>query len=359
MRCFHHPDTLLHRPPQFLVRGQSRPVPEKPERVAAVLDALNRRGDRVEQAPDAGPAPRAAVHSPEYLAFLETAHARWSALPDASPAVIPNVHRGPDMHSYPSSVVGQAGYHMSDTACPIAEGTWAATKAACDCAVAAARAVAVGAEAAAYALCRPPGHHAGRDMAGGFCYLNHAAVAAQDALGPLAARGLAPRVAVFDVDVHHGNGTQAIFRERDDVFFVSVHADPREFYPFMAGHAHERGTGRGEGFTLNLPLPLGSSEEGFLAAVSKGLDAIGRFAPSLLVLSLGFDTFKDDPLAAFGVTTPGFGRLGRAIAGAGLPTVLVQEGGYAVDHLASNLTSFLDGFEAVHRLPATRSGDPA
>jgi acetoin utilization deacetylase AcuC-like enzyme len=119
----------------------------------------------------------------------------------------------------------------------------------------------------------------------------------------------------------------------------------------MAGHAHERGAGRGEGFTLNLPLPLGTSEEEFLAAVEEGLAAIGRFAPSLMVLSLGFDTFKDDPLAAFGVTTGGFGRLGHAIAAAGLPTVLVQEGGYAVDHLAGNLASFLHGFEAVHRLP--------
>lgn len=347
MRCFHHPDTMLHRPPQFLVRGQPKPVPEKPERVTAVLDALNRRGDRVEVAPDAGPAARAAVHSPEYLAFLETAHARWVTLPDASSAVIPNVHRGPDMLSYPASVVGQAGYHMSDTACPIAEGTWAATRAASDCAVAAARAVASGEGPAAYALCRPPGHHAGRDMAGGFCYLNHAAIAAQEALRLLAGRGLPPRVAVFDVDVHHGNGTQAVFWERDDVFVVSIHADPSEFYPFMAGYAHERGAGRSEGFNLNMPLPLGTSEDGFLAAVRDGLASIGRFAPSLMVLSLGFDTFKDDPLAAFGVTTPGFGRLGRTVAEAGLPTVVVQEGGYAVDHLAANLTSFLNGFEAV------------
>jgi len=346
MRCFHHPDTVLHQPPQFLVRGQPKPVPEKPERVAAVLDALNRRGDRLEQAPNAGPAARAAVHSPEYLAFLETAHARWMKLPDASSAVIPNVHRGPDMLSYPTSVVGQAGYHMSDTACPIAEGTWAAAKAASDCAVAAVRVVASGEEHAAYALCRPPGHHAGRDMAGGFCYLNHAAIAAQEALRLLTARGLPPRVAVFDVDVHHGNGTQAVFWQRDDVFVVSIHADPREFYPFMAGHAHERGAGRGEGFNLNMPLPLGTSEDVFLAAVRDGLASIQRFAPSLMVLSLGFDTFKDDPLAAFGVTTPGFGRLGRTVAEAGLPTVVVQEGGYAVDHLAANLTSFLNGFES-------------
>ncbi|WP_404380563.1 histone deacetylase family protein [Caenispirillum salinarum] len=345
MLCFHHPDTALHQPPQFLVRGQPRPVPERPERVAAVLEALRARGDRVEDAPPAGPAQRAAVHTAEYLAFLETAFARWSALPDAAPVVIPNVHRGPDMLSYPSSVVGQAGFHMSDTACPIADGTWRATVAASDCAVAAARAVATGGEGAAYALCRPPGHHAGRDMAGGFCYLNHAAIAAEEARRLLAAQGRPPRVAVLDVDVHHGNGTQGIFWRRDDVFFASVHGDPAEFYPFMAGHAHERGAGAGLGATLNLPLPLGSSEDAFLDAVERSLAAVARFAPSVLVLSLGFDTFKDDPLAAFAVTTPGFARLGRAIAGAGLPTVLIQEGGYAVDHLAANLSSFLDGFE--------------
>lgn len=190
------------------------------------------------------------------------------------------------------------------------------------------------------------GHHAARDMAGGFCYLNHAAIAAEEARRVLAARGRPGRVAVLDVDVHHGNGTQAIFWDRDDVYFVSIHADPTNFYPFMAGHAHERGAGRGLGATLNLPLVMGTSEDAFLAAVDQALAAIGRFAPSLLVLSLGFDTFKDDPLAAFGVTSSGFGRLGRVIAGTGLPTVLVQEGGYAVDHLAENLSQFLNGFEA-------------
>lgn len=352
MLCFHHPDTLRHQPPQFLVRGQAKPVPEKPERVGAVLEALIQRGDTLIEAPDAGPSARAAVHSPDYLAFLETAHSRWMALPDASSAVIPNVHRGPDMVSYPVGIVGQAGYHMSDTACPIAGGTWAATKAASDCAVAAVRAVASGSVDAAYALARPPGHHAGRDLAGGFCYLNHAAIAAQEALHLLAAQGKAPRVAVLDVDVHHGNGTQAIFWERDDVFFVSIHADPQDFYPYMAGYAHERGAGRGEGFNLNMPLPFGSTEETFLNAVDQALAAIARFAPSALILSLGFDTFKGDPLAAFGVSTEGFGLLGQAIAKAALPTVLVQEGGYAVDHLAANLTSFLGGFDAA-RSPVT------
>ncbi len=183
-------------------------------------------------------------------------------------------------------------------------------------------------------------------MAGGFCYLNHVAIAAESVLPILRAQGRAARVAILDVDVHHGNGTQDIFYERDDVFFVSVHADPSEFYPHMAGYAQERGTGRGEGYTLNLPLPIGSDEATVLSAIGAGLDAVARFAPDMLFISLGFDTFAGDPLAAFGVTTPGFARMAARIAAAGLPTVLVQEGGYAVDDLSANLASFLDGYGA-------------
>ncbi len=346
MRCFHHPDTVLHEPPRFLVRGEPRPVPEKPERVAAVLRALEERGDMVELASAAERAAMAAVHTPAYLDFLETAHACWTALPDASEAVIPNVHRGPDMTSYPESVVGQAGYHMMDTSCPIAAGTFVAARAAAGCAVAAADVLARGEAPVSYALCRPPGHHAGRDMAGGFCYLNNAAIAAEHCLTRLRAEGRPARVAILDVDVHHGNGTQAIFWRRSDVFFASVHADPSVFYPFMAGYAHERGADEGEGFTLNLPRPLGTDEDGVLDAVDEALRAIALNAPSMLIVSLGFDTFKDDPLAAFGMTTAGFGRLGSTIAAAGLPTVLIQEGGYAVDHLTANLSRFLAGFEA-------------
>jgi acetoin utilization deacetylase AcuC-like enzyme len=182
-------------------------------------------------------------------------------------------------------------------------------------------------------------------MAGGFCYLNHVAIAAESVLPALRARGRAGRVAIIDVDVHHGNGTQDIFYDRDDVFFVSVHGDPSVFYPHMAGYAQECGTGRGAGYTLNLPLPIGSDEATVLSTIGRGLAEIRRFAPEMLFVSLGFDTFIDDPLAAFGVTTPGFARMGALLAGCGLPTVLVQEGGYAIDALSANLSSFLDGFE--------------
>ncbi|HYH22254.1 MAG TPA: histone deacetylase family protein [Azospirillum sp.] len=347
MRFVYSDIQLNHRPPTFLVRGRPQPSPEKPERATALLDALQRRGCRVEEPPAFGAGPRAAVHSADYLRFLETAYARWSALPDASDVIVPNVHRNTDMAEYPTGIVGQAGWHMADTACPIGFGTWEAVCAAADTAVHAAHLVAGGQARAAYALCRPPGHHASRDMAGGFCYLNNAAIAAQAMLPILAQQGRAPRVAILDVDVHHGNGTQAIFFERDDVLFVSVHGDPNTFYPWFAGYAHERGKGRGLGCTLNIPLPVGGTTEAmFLAAVGEAMAYLRAWGPEALVLSLGFDTYAGDPLAAFQVTTPGFGTLGAAIADGGWPTLMVQEGGYDCAALTANLTSFLEGFTA-------------
>lgn len=335
---------LRHEVSHFVQRGVRRPFPEVPDRARLLLAAIERRGGRIETPEEYGPAPRAAIHSPEYLAFLEGAWRRWRDLPGASDVVIPNVHRTPGMDGYPSHVVGQAGWHMGDTSCPIAEGTWEAACAAADTAVHAARLVATGEARHAYALCRPPGHHASAVMAGGFCYLNNAAIAVQAALPLLGTQGRPMRAAVLDVDVHHGNGTQSIFYGRDDVLVVSVHADPGEFYPYFAGYAQERGEGRGLGFNLNLPLPIGTGEDGFLDAVTGACARITLFAPELLVVSLGFDTYRDDPLATFAVTTPGFARLAAIIAGLDLPTVLVQEGGYATAALADNLESFLGGY---------------
>lgn len=346
MKFVHHPDAAMHRPATYFNKGLLRSLPEKPERVDALAAVITKRGHGLIRPDDHGYAPLAAVHTPAYLAFLETAHARWIAAGDMGEVVLPNVHRMQRAPSYPTGIVGQVGWHMFDTACPMDANTWTSVKAAADVAIHAARLVATGADRAAYALCRPPGHHATRDMAGGFCYLNNVAIAAESVLPILRGQGRAARVAILDVDLHHGNGTQDIFYDRDDVFFVSVHADPADFYPHMAGFAQERGTGRGEGYTLNLPRPIGSDEETVLAAIGEGLEAVRRFAPDMLLVSLGFDTFIDDPLAAFGVTTPGFARMAAMIAGAGLPTVLVQEGGYAIDALSANLDSFLSGYGA-------------
>ncbi len=346
MKFVYHPDAVLHRPSTYFNRGLLRSLPEKPERMDALAGVITRRGHDLIRPDDYGTGPLAAVHTPAYLAYLQNAHARWTAAGDMGDVVLPNVSRMQRSPSYPSGIVGQTGWHMFDTSAPIGADTWTAARAAANAAVHAARLVAEGADTGAYALCRPPGHHATRDQAGGFCYLNNVAVAAQSVLPILRAQGRTGRVAIIDVDLHHGNGTQDIFYERDDVFFVSVHADPSNFYPHMAGYAQERGAGRGEGYTLNLPRPVGSDEDAVLAAIGEGLAAIARFAPDMLFVSLGFDTFADDPLAAFGVTTPGFARMAALIASAGLPTVLVQEGGYAIDALSANLDSFLSGFSA-------------
>ncbi|MGF1551877.1 MAG: histone deacetylase family protein [Paracoccaceae bacterium] len=345
MRAFHHPGTDAHDPRFFLLRGRPVANEERPRRAGLLLDGLARVGIGVEAPPEAGIAPVAAVHSLDYLDFLATAWAGWQELPDAGEEVIANVHPHRGAGIYPASLVGRAGWHMADTAAPIGRGTWEGARRAADCAVAAADAVLAG-EDASYALCRPPGHHAYADLAGGHCFLNNAAIAAER----LRAGGR--RVAVLDVDVHHGNGTQAIFYRRADVATVSVHADPHGFYPFFCGHAHERGEGAGAGFNLNLPLALGTDDAGWLAALAAALDRLARFAPETVVLSLGLDVHEDDPLRGFAVTTAGIGRAGRLLAGLPAPVAIVQEGGYLSEALADNLAAFLGGFLAARRASA-------
>lgn len=328
-----------HAPRRFLVRGALVASPEVPARAESLIAAARAGGHAIVAPDDFGPEPRAAVHAPDYLRFLETVHDRWRALDGAGDEVLPNVHpRDRAAAGYPRAVVGQAGYHMADTACPIGPHTWDASRVAADVAVHAAALVADGAPAA-YALCRPPGHHAYADMAGGFCFLNNVAIAA----AWLGAR--LGRVAILDIDVHHGNGSQAIFYDRADVFFASIHADPGDYYPFFAGYAEERGAGAGAGHTLNLPLPLGSDDRAMIAACERACRAIGAFDPQALLVSLGFDAYAGDPLAAFTVTTEGFAALARVIAGLGRPTVLVQEGGYDCASLGANLAAFLTAFE--------------
>jgi acetoin utilization deacetylase AcuC-like enzyme len=228
---------------------------------------------------------------------------------------------------------------MADTACPIGKGSWSAARRAADCAVAAADAALAGADLA-YALCRPPGHHAYADLAGGHCLLNNAAIAVERLRTRLG------RLAVLDIDVHHGNGTQGIFYERADVLTVSIHADPHGFYPFFCGHAGERGAGAGAGFNLNLPLPLGSGDADWLAALEAGMARVAAFAPEAVVLALGLDAHEADPLRGLSVTTAGFREAGRLLAALPSPVVMTQEGGYLSEALADNLAAFLEGLLA-------------
>ncbi len=338
MRAFHNPADAHHTPGFFLMRGTVRPNFEVPARAAALRDGLSALGIAPKVPPPAGRDALARVHGADYLDWLAGAHDAWSALDGAGPEVVANIHPSPEMLTQggrPSAAaVGRAGWFTADTACPVGAGTWGAAVGAAGCALAAATVAAGG--GTAYALCRPPGHHAYAARAGGHCYLNNAAVAVE----ALRAAGAA-RVAVLDVDSHHGNGTQGIFWDRADVLTVSVHGDPDGYYPWFVGRAGEAGGGAGEGLNLNLPLPMGTSDDGWLDAVRTGLDRVAAFRPDALVLSLGFDASEHEPLAALRVTADGFAWAAGAISSAALPTVIVQEGGYAVDHLAALLTRFL------------------
>ena len=342
MKAVFHEDARLHHPRTFLVNGVMAECPEVPERCHVLLHAARQAGHEAVAPDDAGPGPIAAVHTAEYLHFLQHIHERWQRIEGASEEVIPNIHPDHRGAGYPKSAVGQAGYHMSDAACPIGAETWRSAYASAQAAIHGARLV-LGGEPAAYALCRPPGHHAFKDLAGGFCYLNNNAIAAR------VLREATGRVAILDVDLHHGNGTQGIFYERPDVLTVSLHADPVRFYPFFWGYANEEGAGPGLGFNLNLPLARGSGDKTFLEALEAALTRIRAFAPEALVVALGLDAYEGDPFGGLKITTGGFSRIAEAVAGLGLPTLLVQEGGYLCDDLGANLAAFLGAFEAGHK----------
>jgi acetoin utilization deacetylase AcuC-like enzyme len=330
---------LRHFPSGFLVNGQMQPNPEKPERMERLLAGIAAADHEVLVPADHGLGPIAAVHTPAYVKFLSTVYDRWKRIPDATPEIFPNIHPDRRTASYPLSAVGQAGFHVTDMSCPIGEHTWEAARWSANCAVSAAEAVEAG-DRVAYAMCRPPGHHCFSDLAGGFCYLNNSAIAAQ------CLRRSHDRVAIIDVDLHHGNGTQGIFYERNDVLTMSIHADPARFYPFFWGHAHEIGEGAGKGYNLNVPLPRGTGDEGFMKGLSEGLTHVRAFAPGAIVIALGLDAFAGDPFGGLSVSTAGFAEMAAMLAALGLPTVIVQEGGYLCDELGDNLRSFLGGFEA-------------
>ncbi len=327
-----------HDPQFFLQRGKVRRTTEVPERADQLLAGLKTGHHDIRPPERFGLGPVSAVHTPEYLSFMAESYEAWTALGDSGPEIIPNIHPSRYPPTYPTSVVGRAGWHMADTACPIGPGTWKAAQLAADVALTATELVMAG-ERAAYALCRPPGHHAYADMAGGFCFLNNAAIAAQRL------RCEHDRVVILDVDVHHGNGTQGIFYGRADVLTVSIHADPAHLYPFFWGHAEERGEAAGEGYNLNLPLAHGSGDDVFMAALEKAATRIRMFTPDALVLALGLDASEHDPYKALAVTTHGFERIGAAVARIGLPTVIIQEGGYLSPILGDNLAATLKGFE--------------
>ncbi len=338
MRWFFDARQLAHAPTRELHNGGFTDYAETPARAEAIARALRTALGEATQGADHGEAPIAAVHTAGYLDFLKTAPAKWleAGRPgDVTGYVWPVVGRRPLALSRIDALIGQFSF---DASTPLTADSFAASYWSAQTALSALGAV-QGGEAAAFALCRPPGHHAGADYLGGYCHLNAAAIAAQAARDAGAAR-----VAILDIDYHHGNGTQDIFWARGDVFYASLHADPATDYPFYWGHADETGEGDGCGATLNLPLPQGTALDPFRRAQGKALDAIARFSPDLLIVSFGADTWEGDPISHLKLATADYAVLARDIAALGWPTVILMEGGYAVDALGANVGSFLSGF---------------
>jgi acetoin utilization deacetylase AcuC-like enzyme len=326
-----------------MFRGALVPCFEVPARADHVLAELQRRGVGTVQPPHTfDDSVLTRIHSPRYLDFLAHAWDDWVALDpanaqrDALPSVWPTRSFRTDV--VPDNFAARMGLFSFDAGTPFTSGTWVAAMAGAHCALSAAQQVVQG-DRAAFALSRPPGHHAGADFFGGYCFLNNAALAAQH----LRDSGVA-RVAVLDVDYHHGNGTQSIFYDRADVFFASLHGDPRTEYPFFLGHADETGAGAGLGCNLNIPLPRGTGFEVWFAALEHALAAVTHFGAEALVVSLGMDTFAGDPISGFTLTSDDYLRLGARLARVGLPTVLVFEGGYAVAEVGVNAVNVLQAF---------------
>ena len=334
MRIFWDPRQLDHAPAYEIHNGRIEPCAEKPSRAQSILEAIG----ATEAPQDHGEAPLLRVHPEDYVSFLKTAYEDWRAAGrdgEAIPYTFPAVRRRPVPLNRVDAKLGRYAY---DTCTPIVAETWTSAYWSAQSALSAADLVLAG-DRTAFALCRPPGHHAGADYFGGYCFLNTAAVAAEEAI----ARGRR-RVAILDVDYHHGNGTQDIFYDRGDVLFVSIHADPAMDYPFYWGQADERGEGEGEGATLNIPLVRGTTFAQYEAALGRALEAIAGYAPDLLIVSFGADTYVRDPISFFSLDRQDFPIMGRRIASIGLPTLVLMEGGYAVDDLGGNVAGFLSGF---------------
>jgi acetoin utilization deacetylase AcuC-like enzyme len=332
MQVFYTDVEQRYAPRHSWFYGRLTDYPEVPGRTRSILAALAGRPGYAVQAPPALDATwLEKAHDADYLRTLAAVCARLAPEEEFFPfhmQPLPALLRSPHVRLH-------AGYYALDGSTPLLADSYAVATAVAATALAGAQALLAGAPLA-YALPRPPGHHAGRRSYAGYCLVNHAALAAHALLA-------AGKVAILDVDYHHGNGTQEIFWERDDVLYVSLHCRPEEAYPYVAGTAEETGAGRGRGCTRNLPLPGGSDWAAYAPALETALEAIQRFAPATLVVSLGFDALASDPNGTFALQVEDFGALARRIAQLGLPLLAVQEGGYDVPRLGDCALAFFAG----------------
>jgi acetoin utilization deacetylase AcuC-like enzyme len=342
MRAYYDPAQAAHDPQQFMRYGRIVTPKDLPERTERLLQSLRHLGIPT-IAPDGDDdGARLAVHTEGFVRYLETAWERWQALPDHGPEVWPNTFPywsgRPEERARPDCpaehIVAQTGWYLGDLSVSMGPETWRSVRASANSAVTAAAAVAAD-RGVAYALCRPSGHHARTDRASGFCFLNNTAIAAERM------RSTFDRVAILDVDAHHGDGTQQIFYSRPDVLTISIHADPANYYPFFTGYADERGHGAGEGFNVNLPLEHGSTADAMFAAVDRAIGVIDGFRADALVVALGFDAHARDPIGVLKLESGDFAGIASRVRALGLPTLVVQEGGYAIDAIGDCLTAFL------------------
>jgi len=320
--------------------GELVPPHECPERAEFVLDRVRSvaLGEVVAPSPF-GLEPVLRVHDRGFVDFLGSAAREWAAAGNRGEAIPDCWPARRMLQRRPASIAGRLGYYAMAGETSITTGTWEAARAATDVALTGAERLRTGARAA-FALCRPPGHHAARDLYGGYCFLNNAAIAAQY----LCDQGAA-RVAILDVDFHHGNGTQDIFYDRADVLFVSIHGHPADAFPYFSGYDDETGAGAGAGFNLNLPLPRAADFSTWRVALATGLERVRQFAPDALVVSLGVDTFVGDPISFFRLQSADFSSYGSMIGACRIPTLFVLEGGYAVAEIGINVVNVLTGFE--------------
>ncbi len=346
MKIFYSEAHRAHQPPfEVFDGGQRTPYLENVDRMDRILAALQRTDwAELTEPDDFGLDPIRAVHDEDYLAFLASAWTDWLASSEevrASPethVLLPATFALRRKPRVPGNILGRAGYYMMDLSACLVAGTYQAALASANCALSAARAISEENESTAFGLCRPPGHHAGKDYAAGYCFINNSAVAANWLLQ----KG---KVAVLDIDYHCGNGTQDIFYERADVLTISLHGDPDFEYPHFIGYADETGAGAGLGFHQNFPLPMGTDSQRYLSALDEALQLIRDFAPKYLVVPLGMDTFERDPLGKFRLTHEAYSEIGHRIAALNLPTAVIMEGGYANDDLGANAVSFLETFK--------------
>jgi len=323
-------------------RGETwRPSAECPARANNVLNTIREQDfGELMQPKEFADDRLTAIHDRDYLKFLQAVWQDWVDAGDKAANARPDTFVGAGMRRADTETIyGKLGRYSFDATSPFVAGSWQAIRTSANIALTGAELLS-GGEQRVFALCRPPGHHATIDYCGGYCYLNNSALAVQSLLDAGAGK-----VAVLDVDYHHGNGTQSIFYGRNDVLTISLHADPRLEYPYFLGYEDEPGTGVGHGFNINYPLPFGTAWEQYSVALADALRQLSGFAPNALVVPLGLDTFAGDPTTHFGITTADFLRMGKTIAAAGMPTLTVLEGGYALDHIGQNTVNFLTGIE--------------